>query len=190
MRGPNKFGTRARAGSPTNPRPPEGGSAVPKLGDNVRAAVRAGGMVGDVPTFVPDGTPHPANSPRDERGRLRGDSGNVGYYTSMLKQLAKEPTDIVHAALHDAGITWPRPTKTRFSPTLGKEIVHENPSVRVTGHGKHVVLIGDIVTGFEAYGPFDSVHDAITWKSSTGVREFAHGQWFLMELKAPIQGRD
>lgn len=53
---------------------------------------------------------------------------------------------------------------------------------------QHIVLIGDIVTGFEAYGPFNSGHDAIEWKGSDGVREIAHGQWYLMQLKEPIRG--
>lgn len=35
------------------------------------AALNAGGKPGDVPAFVPDGTPLPADSPRDERGQLR-----------------------------------------------------------------------------------------------------------------------
>lgn len=47
---------------------------------------------------------------------------------------------------------------------------------------KYVVLVGDIVSGFEAFGPFLSGHEAITWKQSKGVREFTQGQWFLMSL--------
>lgn len=38
---------------------------------DVRAAMNAGGKPGDVPTFVPDGTPLPKDSPRDERGQPR-----------------------------------------------------------------------------------------------------------------------
>ena len=37
----------------------------------VRAAVNAGGKPGDVPKFVPAGTPMPEHNPRDEHGQLR-----------------------------------------------------------------------------------------------------------------------
>lgn len=54
---------------------------------------------------------------------------------------------------------------------------------RAATPGACVVLVGDIVSGFEAWGPFESGTDAVRWKQEKGVREFTQGQWFLLPLK-------
>lgn len=63
---------------------------------------------------------------------------------------------------------------------------HEPPRRHVIHPGPYVVLVGDIVSGFEAFGPFESGTDAVRWKQNKGVREFTQGQWFLLPLKEVV----
>lgn len=71
-------------------------------------------------------------------------------------------------------------SKTRTFDKLGMRLIKEQHS-----HGRQIVLVGDIVSGFEAYGPFESGMDAVRWKQNKGVREFTQGQWFLLPLLKP-----
>lgn len=49
----------------------------------------------------------------------------------------------------------------------------------------YVLLVGDLVTGFECYGPFCDGAEAVHWANKTGVRERVAGQWFMLPLKEP-----
>lgn len=57
----------------------------------------------------------------------------------------------------------------------------------LVGCGQCVMLVGDIVSGFEAYGPFACGSDAVRWKQGKGARELTQGQWYLMALKTPME---
>jgi hypothetical protein len=100
---------------------------------------------------------------------------------SSVKSLGERMFEAVRKELTGAGNDPPRSCARRPSGDCS------HPQC-TCAHGQHIVMIGDIVTGFEAWGPFESGHDAIEWKGSTGVREMAHGQWYLMQLKEPIRG--
>lgn len=49
----------------------------------------------------------------------------------------------------------------------------------------HVLLVGDIVSGFDVVGPFPSGHDCIRWKQGKGAREYVQGQWYTLRCRNP-----
>lgn len=70
----------------------------------------------------------------------------------------------------------------KINPLTGMSPSHA-AALRPPDFRAQVMLVGDIVSGFDAYGPFDSPSSAVDWKQRKGNRELTQGQWFLLPLK-------
>lgn len=77
-------------------------------------------------------------------------------------------------------------SKTELPSDMAQTYAMGSLSKALRQTGSHVVLVGDIVSGFNAYGPFSSGEAAIRWRMSAGVRELTQGNWYLMQLLAPV----
>lgn len=75
---------------------------------------------------------------------------------------------------------WPG-MKMKHKPTKQARL-HEDKGLTPKQYG---ILVGDIVSGFELYGPFEDGHAAVKWKQQKGNRELTQGQWYLMPMKEP-----
>ena len=49
---------------------------------------------------------------------------------------------------------------------------------------KYLIIIGNPVQGFDIFGPFDDVDQAITWGE-----DLVQGDWWLTELVSPADYR-
>lgn len=61
------------------------------------------------------------------------------------------------APFHPQGVAWDNGTAPPLSDLRP-----------LSAEQQHIVLVGDIVSGFEAYGPFECGSDAVRWKQEQG----------------------
>lgn len=117
----------------------------------------------------------------------------------QIKNFGKRSLRDLREAIEEMGFTLGSDQRTGVSTKRANDLLDRGIRALVDeGHnirelqlnrafpGMHIVLVGDIVSGFEAYGPFKTGNDAVRWKQGDeGQRELTQGQWYLMQLKEP-----